>query len=135
MRTDTIIPLATQWEDTMQTTAICTNQTGFRRPPVGAGGPVSAAHSAMVVSLAGCCPRPMPVFARMWDVEDRLEHLRGVLDALSGYLGAVLDDVGQNVPGGLDLRFIEALLCDLKSEVSGTLRQAAESLPAPRRRP
>jgi hypothetical protein len=40
----------------------------------------------------------------------------------------ILDDTAQNALGGLDLRQIEALLFDLTSEVSGTLRRAADAL-------
>jgi hypothetical protein len=43
-----------------------------------------------------------------------------VLNALPAYLTAVLD-TAQNVPGGLDLSQVDALLSDLASDVSGTL--------------
>jgi len=48
--------------------------------------------------------------------------------ALSVYLTAILDDTAQNVPGGLDLRQVDALLSDLASDVTGTLQRAVEGL-------
>ena len=45
---------------------------------------------------------------------------------MSVYVTAILDDIAQNVPGGLDLRHIDALLSDLASDVIGTLPQTAE---------
>lgn len=91
--------------------------------------PVWTAHAQFVSSVAGRPPAPIPVFAQAADLEDRADHLKGVLDALSDYLHAVLGDAAQNVPGGLERRYIDALLSDLISEVTGTLRQAADSLP------
>ena len=64
-----------------------------------------------------------PGLCRAIDLEDRADHLKKVLNALSVYLTVILDDTAQNVPGGFDLRSIDALLCDLTSEVTGALRQ------------
>lgn len=91
--------------------------------------PLWAAHAKFVSSVAGQPPAPIPVFAQAVDFEDRAEHLKGVLEALAAYLQAALGDAAQNVPGGLERRYIDGLLSDLTSEVTGTLRQAAESLP------
>ena len=91
--------------------------------------PIWAAHAAFVSSVAGRPPLPIPVFAEAADLEERADHLKGVLDALSVYLKAALADAAQNVPGGLELRHVEALLSDVTSEVTGTLRQAADALP------
>lgn len=91
--------------------------------------PVWASHAVFVSSVAGQPPSPIPVFAEAADLEDRADHLKAVLDALSLYLKAALFDAAQNVPGGLERRHIDALLSDLTSEVTGTLRQAADALP------
>ena len=48
--------------------------------------------------------------------------------ALSEYLTAILADTAQNVPGGLDLRQIDALLFDLGSDLIGTLQCAVEGV-------
>jgi hypothetical protein len=61
-------------------------------------------------------------------LEDRADHLNKVLNGLSAYLTAILHDTAQNVPGGLDLRQVNALLSDLASDVSGTLQQAVERM-------
>ena len=47
---------------------------------------------------------------------------------MSVYVTAILDDTAQNVPGGLDLRQIDALLSDLASDVTGTLQRAADAM-------
>ena len=91
--------------------------------------PIWAAHAAFVSSVAGRPPLPIPVFAEAADLEERAGHLKAVLDALSVYLNAALGDAAQNVPGGLERRHVDALLSDLTSEVTGTLRHAADSLP------
>jgi hypothetical protein len=74
--------------------------------------------------LAENPPLPIPILVRGIDFAERANHARELLSALSDYLGALLDETAANVPGGLDLRQIEALLCDLTSEVTGTLVNA-----------
>jgi hypothetical protein len=87
---------------------------------------VSAAHAEFVATLGRNTPRPLPIYADADDLQDRADHLEGLFTALSAYLATILDDTAQNVPGGLDVRQIEALLSDLASEVSGTSRHAIE---------
>ena len=86
--------------------------------------PVRAAHAEFVAALAGHPPWPLPLYADATDLEDRADHLKKLLDALSVYVTAILDDTAQNVPGGLDLRAIDALLSDL----SGTIQRAADAM-------
>ena len=86
--------------------------------------PVRAAYAELVAALAGHLPRPIPIDADAIDLEDRANHLNKVLCALSAYLIAVLDDTAQNVPGGPDLRQVDALT----SDVSGTLQHAIERM-------
>ena len=88
---------------------------------------VSATYTALIGELVGHPPRPIPLAARAVDLEERADHLATVITALSGCLTASLNDAAQNVPGGLDLRQIEALLSDLAADTSGTLRYAAEA--------
>ncbi len=90
--------------------------------------PVRAAHADFVTALAGNPPWPIPLFADVSDLEDRADHLKTVLDAVSVYVTALLDDTAQNVPGGLDLRQINVLLSDLTSDVSGTIQRAADAM-------
>lgn len=90
--------------------------------------PVRAAHAEFVAAVAGHPPCPIPIYADASDIEDRADHLKTVLNVLSVYVTALLDDTAQNLPGGLDLRQVDALLSDLTSEVGGTLQQAAEDL-------
>jgi hypothetical protein len=90
--------------------------------------PVRAAYAELVAALAGHPPRPIPIDADAIDLEDCAEHLNKVLNAQSAYLTAVLDDTAQNVPGGLDLRQVDALPSELTSDVSGTLQHAIERM-------
>jgi hypothetical protein len=90
--------------------------------------PVRVAHAEFVAALAGHPPRPVPIDADAIDVEDRADHLNKVLNTLSAYLTAVLDDTARNVPGGLDLSQVDALRSDLASDMSGTLQHAVERM-------
>jgi len=89
---------------------------------------IQAAHAAFVGAVAANPPSPIRRDPEAIDLENRADHLRSLLCALSFYMTAVLDDTAQNALGGLDLRQIEALLSDLTSEVSGTVRRAADAL-------
>ena len=89
---------------------------------------VRAAHADFVTAMAANRPRPIPLFADASDLEDRADHLKAVLDAVAAYVTAILDDTAQNVPGGLDVRSVSALLSDLTSEATGTLRRAADAM-------
>ena len=89
--------------------------------------PVRAAHAEFVAALLGNSPRPISVDVDAVDLEDRADHLNKVLKALSVYVAAILDDTAQNVPGGLNLRQIDALLSDLTSDVTGTIQRAADA--------
>ena len=88
--------------------------------------PVRVAYAEFLADLAENPPRPIPVRADAADLQDRADHVEGVLTALSAYLNAVLEDTAENVPGGLDLRQIDALRSDLQSELRGTLQQASD---------
>ena len=92
----------------------------------------SAAHAALVAALMKDPPRPIPIYPHAIDLEDRANHLKRMLNAVTVYVTAILDDTAQNVPGGLDLGPIEALLSDLAAEVNGTLHNAADALPGRR---
>jgi hypothetical protein len=93
------------------------------RPPKN----ICGAHAEFVALLARIRPRPIPVSPNPADLEERADHLSKVFAAVSFYLTAILQDTAQNVPGGFDLRYINALRSDLESEVSGTLQQSIES--------
>jgi hypothetical protein len=88
---------------------------------------VGAAHAEFVGAL-GQPPRPIPVDADAIDLEDRADHISKVLGALSAYVAVILDDTAQNVPGRLDLPYVEAVLADLASDVAGTIQHAAEDM-------
>jgi hypothetical protein len=89
---------------------------------------VRTAHAAFVAALSGHPPRTIPLEADALDLEDRGDHLNKVLTALSVYVAVILDDTAQNVPGGLDLPDIEAVLADLAADVTGAIQLAAEDM-------
>ena len=91
--------------------------------------PVQAAYAEFVAALAGHPPRPIPVDADAVDLEERADHLKRVLNALSAHLTAILNDTAHNVPGGLDLRQVDAFLSDFASNMTGTLQHAVERMP------
>ena len=86
------------------------------------------AYAEFIADLSGHPPRSMPLNPEAVDLEDRVDHLNRLLTALSAYLTAILDDTAQNVPGGLDLCQIDALLFDLASDAIGTLQRAVEGV-------
>jgi hypothetical protein len=90
--------------------------------------PVRAAHVEFVASLATHPPCPIPVDADVLDLDYRADHLEAVLNAVSVYLTAILDDTARNTRGGLDLRHIEAALSNLASDVTGAIQRAADGI-------
>ena len=90
--------------------------------------PIRVAYAEFVATLAGHPLWSIPLNPDATDLEDRADHLKKVLNALSVYLSAILDDTAQNVPGGLDLRQIDAILSDLTSDVTGTIQRAADAM-------
>ena len=88
--------------------------------------PVQAAYAEFVAALAGHAPRPIPVDAV--DLEERADHLKQVLNALSVHVTAIVNDTAHNVPGGLDLRQVDAFLSDFAPDKTGTLQHAVERM-------
>ena len=104
-----------------------------RVPITGAGRkpstkPGQAAFVELVTAPAVHPPRAIPIYADTVDLENRADHLNKVLAELSSYLSAVLVDTALSVPGGLDLRQIDALFSDLASEVRATIQRAVEGV-------
>ncbi len=90
--------------------------------------PARAAHAAFVAALSGHPPHRIPLDADALDLEDRAELLGKVFSALSVYVAVILDDTAHNVPGGLNLPHVEAVLADLAANVTGAIQHAAEGM-------
>jgi hypothetical protein len=90
--------------------------------------PVRVAHADLFTAIAGRPPWQIPLFVDASDLEDRADHLNKAINAVSVCVTAILDDTAQNLPGGLDLGQIDALLSELESDVTGALRRAAEGI-------
>ena len=104
--------------------------TAIPAPKTGANTPASSnfartAHFELIAALLRSVPRPVPLFASAADLEGRAEHLGAVHEAVSTYVRALLADTAHNVPGGLELRYIEGALAELGSDITGAIRQAA----------
>ena len=97
-------------------------------PSTTAGGNPVAAHTELLAALAGHPPRPIPVDADAFDLEDRAEHLSSVFGGLAAYLAIVLDDTAQNVRGGLELPDVEVILADLASDLTGAILNGADEM-------
>jgi hypothetical protein len=89
---------------------------------------VRLTHAELAAALAGNPPSPILLHADVRDLEERADHLKKVLDALSLYVTAILDDTAQNIPAGLDLRQIDTLLSNLTADVTGTSQWAADAM-------
>jgi hypothetical protein len=94
--------------------------------------PIRVAHAEFMAALKGQPPRAIPLDVDAADLEDRADHLSKVLDALSIYMTVVLDDTAQNIPGRVDFGDVSAALSDLASDVTGTIRLAADAMAAGR---
>jgi len=90
--------------------------------------PVQAAYVESVAAMAGYPLCPIPVDADAIDLEERANHLKQVLNALSAHVTAIVNDTAHNVPGGLDLRQVDAFLSDFASNMTGTLQHAVERM-------
>ena len=62
--------------------------------------PVRAAHAELVGALAGNPPHSIHPDLGSDDLEGRADHLQKVFAALYVYLGAIIADTAQHLPGG-----------------------------------
>jgi hypothetical protein len=90
--------------------------------------PVRAAHTELVAALAGNPPRPICIDVDSDDLHCRADHLEKVFAALHDYLTAIVADTAQNIPGGLDRRYLDNLFTDLSSDALGVIRNAADEM-------
>jgi hypothetical protein len=90
--------------------------------------PIRVVHTDFIERLTRHPPRAIPVDSFPRGLEDRAQQVKGLFAVISGYLEALLDGTAQNISGGIGRRQIDALFCDLASEVSGILQKAADDL-------
>jgi hypothetical protein len=107
---------------------LCRSSQRLSHPTQVSKDPIASAHVRVLAALGLDTPRPLPIWPLAPDLENRGEHLLGLLTATYAYLRAALWEVSQNVPHDLDLRQIEALSSDLLSEVTGTMQLAIAAL-------
>jgi hypothetical protein len=92
--------------------------------------PVRAAHTELVAALAGNPPRPIYTDVVSDDLRSRADYLEKVFAALHVYLTAIVADTAQNIPGGLDRRYLDNLFTDLSSDALCVIRNAAHEMRA-----
>jgi hypothetical protein len=85
----------------------------IRAPITGVGAkpstkPGRMAYANFIANGAAHPPRSIPPDPGIADLEDRVDHLSQVLTALPAYVTTILDETAWDVPGGLDLRQIDA---------------------------
>jgi hypothetical protein len=98
------------------------------RPPKSTSA-VRLAHTEMVAALAGNVPHPIYAEVDADDLDGRADHLEKLFAALHVYLGAVIGDTAQNIPGSaLDRRYLENLFQDFSADAVGVIRNAAEEM-------
>jgi hypothetical protein len=98
------------------------------RPPKSTS-PVRAAHTELVVALAGNAPNPIYAGVDSGDLDGRADHLEKVFAALHVYFTAIICDTVQNIPGAtLDRRYLDKLFGNLSADALCTIRNAAEEM-------
>jgi hypothetical protein len=109
------------------TTAI--RQLMSRERPPKSTSPVRLAHTELIATLAGNIPHPIYGGANADDLDGRAEHLEKVFATLHAYLGVIIGDTAQNIPGGtLNHHYLDALFQDLAADAVGVIRRAAKEL-------
>ena len=80
-------------------------------------------------ALAGNAPHPIHPDLDSDDLEGRADHLEKVFTALHVYLGAIIADTAQYLPGGgLDRRYLDNLFHDVTADAVAVIRSAAEDM-------
>jgi hypothetical protein len=111
------------------TTAI--RQLMSRGQPPKSTSPVRQAHTEFIAALVGNVPHPIYAEANADDLDGRADHLERVFGALHAYLGVIIGDTAQNIPGGaLDRQYLDNLFQDVSSDAVGVIRTAAEEMRA-----
>jgi hypothetical protein len=113
----------------MSPLAVCRTEQPDRRPVQVYPDPLAGGYAQVLAALGPEPPQRLAMWPRARELDERRDYVRGLLKVLYAYLQEVLGDVAQTVPCELDLRQIEALYCDLTSEVMGTLESAGAALP------
>jgi hypothetical protein len=98
------------------------------RPPKSTS-PVRLAHGEFVAALAANIPHPIYAGANADDLDGRADHLEKLFAAVHVYLGVIIADTAQNIPGGApDRCYLENLFQDLSADAVGVIRNAAEEM-------
>jgi hypothetical protein len=98
------------------------------RPPKSTT-PVRSAHTEFIAAPAGNIPYPIYGGANPDDLDARADHLDYLFGALHSYLGVLICDTADSIPGGaLDHSYLDRLFQDFSAEVVGVIRTAAREM-------
>ncbi len=99
----------------------------MNRPAVPAF-PLRFQHTALIERLAGNRPHHIPSFeiADSLDVEERGEHVVGMLDEVFAYASKALGDLSASMSPRADFSDFSARLFELSNELKGAIDNAGE---------
>ena len=89
------------------------------------------AHAALLAKLAADPPQVIRFVADADDLEARSKHIEDVLDAVTAYITAVMNDTDASTSGGLGaakLDWLLAGLADLRGDAAGLCEIAADTI-------
>jgi hypothetical protein len=95
--------------------------------------PIAATHADLALILAAHAPAPIPREPDPEDFTARAICCEALIDGVAAHLGALIADAAGNDASGAirDAELadtIDAHLCDLKGDITGTLERIAERL-------
>ena len=91
--------------------------------------PVHAAHSELVVALAGNVPPPIWADVGSEDLHGCAEQLEKVFLAVHIYLTPIIADTAESIAGGMpDRRYLENLFRARSADALCAIRSAAEEM-------
>ena len=84
-----------------------------------------SAHAELVAVVEG--KSPLPVLHHS-GIENSAEHRNKLITWLPVHVTGIIDDTARNMPGGLDLRQIEAVFSDVASDLTRTIQHVADEM-------
>jgi hypothetical protein len=92
---------------------------------------IAGVHAHLIERMAANAPSIINPFhnADSDDLQDRADHLRGLLSAVRDYVGACLHDTADSTWGmHLDRKWIDACFDDLIGDAVGAIENAVDTL-------
>jgi hypothetical protein len=88
---------------------------------------VELTHLQLIQALAAVMPhRIVSAATDEDDVQETADHLRDIFQALGTYVNAVVDELADRVPGGIDRVYVSNMISDTASDIVGYLRHVVD---------